>query len=83
MLRCLHSLCHVWQSTGGNNQLHEVSNDDRERGVGHQLLMLLQDRDVENVMVIGTRWYGGNHIGKVRFDYYKDTVAEALDKLVI
>ncbi len=66
-----------------HNILHEASNDDRERGAGHQLLLMLQEKNLEDVMVIGTRWYGGSHVGKVRFDLYKETVKEALDNLVV
>ncbi len=66
-----------------HNLLHEASNDDKERGAGHQLLLLLQEQGHEDVMVIGTRWFGGKEIGKKRFDLYKETVQEALDNLVI
>ncbi len=74
---------YAYRYRDGNNQVHEVSNDDKERGAGHQLLQLLQERNLEDVMVIGTRWFGGKEIGKVRFDIYKEMVGEALDKLVI
>jgi putative IMPACT (imprinted ancient) family translation regulator len=42
--------------------------DDGEFGAGRRLLNLLKDNYIENTLVCATRWYGGKHIGPVRFD---------------
>ena len=43
--------------------------DDCEWGAGNKLLQMMRNEGVENMLVCSTRWYGGTHIGKARFDY--------------
>ena len=52
--------------------------DDGEYGGGRVLLNLLRDHDVDNAFVCVTRWYGGTHLGKARFDYIAEAAKEAL-----
>ena len=64
-----------------NGQLRESSCDDKEHGAGKQLLNLLQEKKLENVMVITTRWYGGLDLGRDRFVHIKEASNQALDVL--
>ena len=43
--------------------------DDGEWGAGRVLLKLLRDNDITGKLVCVTRWYGGEHLGRARFDY--------------
>ena len=42
--------------------------DDGEFGAGRRIMELLRQNNVENTLVCVTRWYGGKHLGPVRFD---------------
>lgn len=52
--------------------------DDNEWGAGSLLLKLLQDNDIKDTLVCVTRWYGGTHLGRARFDYIKNAAKEVL-----
>ncbi|KAL0082970.1 ribosomal protein S5 domain 2-type protein [Phycomyces blakesleeanus] len=49
------------------NQILERGDDDGETAAGGRLLHLLQMANVENVMVIVSRWFGGTQLGADRF----------------
>ncbi len=51
---------------------HEHCEDDGEWGAGRVLLNLLREHKITNKMVCVTRWYGGRHLGKARFDHIKE-----------
>ncbi|ORY80678.1 ribosomal protein S5 domain 2-type protein [Leucosporidium creatinivorum] len=57
---------------------HQDNDDDGESAAGSRLAHLLSLLDVNNVMVVVTRWYGGIHLGADRF---KDINAVARDAL--
>ena len=42
--------------------------DDGEYGAGRRILDTLRQNNIENTLVCVTRWYGGKHLGPVRFD---------------
>ncbi|HDS09762.1 MAG TPA: YigZ family protein, partial [Firmicutes bacterium] len=50
-----------------NEKVLEKKNDDGETGAGIRLLELLRKRNIENILVIVFRWYGGIHLGSDRF----------------
>jgi putative IMPACT (imprinted ancient) family translation regulator len=50
-----------------DGKFHEHSEDDGEFGASQQLLFLLQKYEIENYIVVVTRWYGGIHLGADRF----------------
>ena len=43
--------------------------DDGEWGAGSKLLNMLRENNIEDTLVCTTRWYGGSHLGKARFDH--------------
>ena len=55
--------------------------DNGEYGAGSMLLDLLKDENVDNKLVCVTRWYGGTHLGRARFDHIINTAKASLDKL--
>jgi putative IMPACT (imprinted ancient) family translation regulator len=55
-------------SVGGGIGFKEGLNDDGEHGGARKILNILQKHNVQNKIVIVTRWYGGSHIGPKRFD---------------
>ncbi|GAA5886141.1 hypothetical protein JCM5296_003498 [Sporobolomyces johnsonii] len=58
---------------------HSDNDDDGETAAGSRLAHLLELLDVQNVMVVVTRWFGGIHLGPDRF---KDINQAARDALV-
>lgn len=54
--------------------------DDGETAAGGRLLRLMQLTDVWNVMVVVTRWYGGQKLGPARFGIINSVARDALVK---
>lgn len=54
--------------------------DNGEKGAGTKLLDLLIKNNIMNVMVIVTRWYGGNPIGSRRFRCINNCAIDSLKK---
>jgi len=52
--------------------------DDGEYHAGRALAEILDKAEMENKMLIVTRWYGGIHMGDKRFDCIKDVAEKAL-----
>lgn len=52
--------------------------DDGEWGAGAKLLDMLRDNNIENSLVCVTRWYGGTHLGKARFNHIINAAKESL-----
>jgi len=52
--------------------------DDGEWGAGSKLLNMLKENNIENTLVCTTRWYGGVHLGKVRFDHIVNVAKSSL-----
>ena len=43
-------------------------NDDGEHGGARKIMEVMEKNNIDNKMVIVTRWYGGSHIGQKRFE---------------
>jgi hypothetical protein len=56
----------------------EGRKDDGEHGASFKLLKMLRDNDVDNVMVVVTRWFGHKHMGPKRFQCIERSANEAL-----
>ena len=56
----------------------EHYDDDREWGAGRNILTLLKQKNIVNKLIVVTRWFGGSHIGPVRFQLIKDVAGQAL-----
>lgn len=54
-------------------------NDDGEAQAGSRLLHFLQIMDLQNIMVVVTRWYGGVHLGPDRFKHINNAARKVLD----
>lgn len=56
-----------------------IKNDDGESGAGMIILRMLERENVENQIVVVTRWYGGKHLGGDRFRHVQTAVRAYLD----
>jgi hypothetical protein len=66
------------QLSDGN--IIEEYNDDGETYAGNRVLTLLKTLDAKNVVVVVTRWFGGQMLGPIRFEHILKCSREALDK---
>lgn len=55
--------------------------DDGETGAGLVILRMMQRAEVENHLIIVTRWYGGKKLGGDRFRRVQDATRAYLDAL--
>ncbi|KAJ2558833.1 hypothetical protein EV175_000614, partial [Coemansia sp. RSA 1933] len=62
-----------------NGSISQDNDDDGESAAGKRLGHLLQLLEVENVMVVVTRWYGGTHLGPDRFKLINSAARQALE----
>lgn len=60
------------------NAIKEGLKDDGEHGAGHHILKALRDQNVENCIIIVSRWYGGQHLGPQRFTCISDCAKNAI-----
>jgi putative IMPACT (imprinted ancient) family translation regulator len=58
----------------------EEYHDDGETYAGNRVLTLLKTLDAKNVVVVVTRWFGGQMLGPIRFDHILKCSREVLDK---
>ena len=63
-----------------NGVTFQDCDDDGETAAGGRLLHLMQLTDVWNVMVVVTRWYGGQKLGPARFGIINTVAKDALAK---
>ena len=63
-----------------NGVTFQDCDDDGETAAGSRLLHLMQLTDVWNVMVVVTRWYGGQKLGPARFGIINTVAKDALVK---
>ena len=56
------------------------NDDDGEKGAGAKLASLLELANVNNVMVLVARWYGGVHLGPARFKWIASTARDVLEE---
>ena len=65
-------------TTSTHTGIIEHYEDDGEWGAGRMLLKLLRENNVTNSLVCVTRWYGGKHLGRTRFDLIKEAACQVL-----
>lgn len=54
-------------------------NDNGEKGAGSKMLeQVLIQNNIMNVLLIATRWYGGNPIGSLRFRHITQASFESI-----
>ncbi|AML50036.1 YigZ family protein [Falsihalocynthiibacter arcticus] len=56
-----------------------VKADDGESGAGTVILRMLEREDLQNHIVVVTRWYGGTKLGGDRFRRVQDCVRHYLE----
>ncbi|TFK72047.1 UPF0029-domain-containing protein [Pluteus cervinus] len=76
--RAAHPIINAWRCQVGN-VLHQDNDDDGETAAGGRLAHLLQILELNNVLVIVTRYFGGIHLGPDRFKHINQAARNALD----
>ncbi|KAI0826614.1 UPF0029-domain-containing protein [Trametes gibbosa] len=76
--RAAHPIINAWRCKVGNI-LHQDNDDDGETAAGGRLAHLLQILEVDNVLVIVTRYFGGIHLGPDRFKHINQAARNALE----
>ncbi|THH27644.1 hypothetical protein EUX98_g6549 [Antrodiella citrinella] len=76
--RAAHPIINAWRCQVGNI-LHQDNDDDGETAAGGRLAHLLQILEVNNVLVIVTRYWGGIHLGPDRFKHINQSARNALE----
>ena len=59
----------------------EIKNDDGEGGAGMIILQMMARAEMEDAIIVVTRWYGGTHLGGDRFRHVKTSVQHLFDQL--
>ncbi|EPQ31265.1 uncharacterized protein PFL1_01450 [Pseudozyma flocculosa PF-1] len=60
--------------------LHEEKEDDGEKWGGDRVLRVARDEGASDVLVIVSRWYGGELLGPVRFEHIENAARRALER---
>jgi len=73
----------AYRIKNGDGRILEYKNDgynspSKEIGAGVLMLEIMRKRQVENICVVVTRWYGGVHLGADRFKHVRDATIEIL-----
>ncbi|KAF6761959.1 ribosomal protein S5 domain 2-type protein [Ephemerocybe angulata] len=76
--RAAHPIINAWRCQVGA-LLHQDNDDDGETAAGGRLAHLLQILEVNNVLVVVTRYFGGIHLGPDRFKHINQAARNALD----
>ncbi|XP_055999688.1 uncharacterized protein LOC130047930 [Ostrea edulis] len=71
---------YAYRFTGNDGISHEGSDDDGEHGAGRALLIALKDNEIENSLVVVSRWFGGK-IGPRTFTHVKTAGLSAVKTL--
>jgi putative IMPACT (imprinted ancient) family translation regulator len=67
---------HSWALLGDAGP---IKNDDGEAGAGMVIIRMLEREQLNNHIVVVTRWYGGKHLGGDRFRHVQSAVRHYLD----
>lgn len=77
--RAAHPVINAWICRMQSGVVHRDCDDDGETAAGGRLAHLLDLLELENVIVVVTRWFGGVHLGADRFKLINRAAREALD----
>lgn len=61
-----------------DGRINDMRGDGGESGAGNVILDVLRKSSTENVLVAVARWYGGKHLGGLRFRIYSKLTSEML-----
>jgi putative IMPACT (imprinted ancient) family translation regulator len=56
----------------------EQKSDGGEPGSGNCILEVMRSADAADCLILVARWYGGKHLGGIRFRIYRDTARQLL-----
>ncbi|KAG1782965.1 ribosomal protein S5 domain 2-type protein [Suillus placidus] len=76
--RAAHPIINAWRCQVGS-VLHQDNDDDGETAAGSRLAHLLSILEINNVLVVVTRWFGGIHLGPDRFKHINHAARNALE----
>lgn len=76
--RAAHPIINAWRCQVGAT-LHQDNDDDGETAAGGRLAHLLRILEVNNVLVVVTRYFGGIHLGPDRFKHINQAARNALE----
>ncbi|KAG9317736.1 Aldehyde/histidinol dehydrogenase [Chiua virens] len=76
--RAAHPIINAWRCQVGN-VLHQDNDDDGETAAGSRLAHLLSILEINSVLVVVTRWFGGIHLGPDRFKHINHAARNALE----
>ncbi|TBU43309.1 ribosomal protein S5 domain 2-type protein [Dichomitus squalens] len=76
--RAAHPIINAWRCRVGSI-LHQDNDDDGETAAGGRLAHLLQILEVDDVLVVVTRYFGGIHLGPDRFKHINQAARNALE----
>jgi len=62
-------------------RIDDLKGDGGESGAGTVILDVLRKSSTENVLVAVARWYGGKHLGGLRFRTYRKLTSDILKDL--
>ncbi|KDR84138.1 hypothetical protein GALMADRAFT_236812 [Galerina marginata CBS 339.88] len=77
--RAAHPIINAWRCQV-DSVVHQDNDDDGETAAGGRLAHLLQILEVNNVLVVVTRYFGGIHLGPDRFKHINQAARNALDQ---
>ena len=70
----------AWRIRGDIGVTYQDCDDDGETAAGGRVLHLMQLMDIWDVMVVVTRWYGGQQLGPKRFSIINTVARDAFVK---
>lgn len=77
--RAAHPIINAWRCKV-EDVMHQDNDDDGETAAGGRLAHLLQILELDKVLVIVTRFFGGIHLGPDRFKHINQAARSALEK---
>eukprot|EP01064_Diplonema_japonicum_P012162 TRINITY_DN19628_c1_g1_i1.p1 TRINITY_DN19628_c1_g1~~TRINITY_DN19628_c1_g1_i1.p1 ORF type:complete len:744 (+),score=128.06 TRINITY_DN19628_c1_g1_i1:626-2857(+) len=75
-----HPTIYAYRVVDEKGKVREERDDDGESGAADKLLFFLQRANVQNYIVVVTRWYGGIHLGPDRFKHILTVAKELLQQ---
>ena len=71
----------TWAAVLSDGQI--LKNDDGEAGAGMVIVRMLQRQQLEDHMIVVTRWFGGTHLGGDRFRHVQSCVRQYIAALEV
>ncbi|KDN51142.1 hypothetical protein RSAG8_00771, partial [Rhizoctonia solani AG-8 WAC10335] len=77
--RAAHPIINAWRCTV-DGVMHQDNDDDGESAAGRGIAHLLQIMELDHVLVVVTRFFGGIHLGPDRFKWINQSARNALEQ---